>query len=112
MSSPFSYLLLLLSSLPLATSSSEKLAEDMKLRARNMPIAYQVCLLFPIPYNQRLQRNKAKPCEVDDNDDAVDIRGRSSFLWSGKGSGQHEQRVKVTKAGFYAVQVFYSFFIM
>ncbi len=36
----------------------------------------------------------------------------SSLLWSGKNVGQAERRGKVVKAGFYAVQVFYSFFIM
>ena len=45
--------------------------------------------------------------EVDD-----DNHERSSLLWSGKGAGQQEKKVKVVKAAFYAVQVFYSFFIM
>ena len=36
----------------------------------------------------------------------------SSLLWSGKGAGEHEKRARFVKAGFYAVQVFYSFFIM
>lgn len=45
--------------------------------------------------------------EVDD-----DNHERSSLLWSGKGAGQQEKKVKVVKAAFYAAQVFYSFFIM
>ena len=45
--------------------------------------------------------------EVDD-----DNQERSSLLWSGKGAGQQEKKVKVVKATFYAAQVFYSFFIM
>jgi len=36
----------------------------------------------------------------------------SSFKWLGKGAGTAEQRTKFIKAAFYAVQVFYSFFIM
>lgn len=36
----------------------------------------------------------------------------SSLLWSGKGAGQQEKKARFVKAGFYAVQVFYSFFIM
>ncbi|CAF9926343.1 hypothetical protein IMSHALPRED_006936 [Imshaugia aleurites] len=39
-------------------------------------------------------------------------RDRGSFLWSGKGAGQREKKVRLVKAAFYAVQVFYSFFIM
>lgn len=45
--------------------------------------------------------------EVDD-----DNHERSSLLWSGKSAGQQEKKFKVVKAAFYAVQVFYSFFIM
>ncbi len=33
-------------------------------------------------------------------------------MWSGKGAGQQEKKVRVVKAALYAVQVFYSFFIM
>ena len=45
--------------------------------------------------------------EDDDNN-----HERSSLLWSGKDAGQQEKKVRVVKAAFYAVQVFYSFFIM
>lgn len=38
--------------------------------------------------------------------------GRSSLLWSGKNAQQAETKVKLVKAALYAVQVFYSFFIM
>ena len=56
--------------------------------------------------------SKAKACFVfqDDDDDAG--RDRGSFLWSGKGAGQQEKKVRLVKAALYAVQVFYSFFIM
>ncbi|MCJ1262642.1 hypothetical protein MMC22_002512 [Lobaria immixta] len=37
---------------------------------------------------------------------------RSSLLWLGQRAGSAEKRVKLVKALFYAVQVFYSFFIM
>ncbi|MCJ1409199.1 hypothetical protein MMC19_003277 [Ptychographa xylographoides] len=36
----------------------------------------------------------------------------SSFKWLGRSTGQAEQKTKMIKAAFYAVQVFYSFFIM
>ncbi|KAL8823016.1 MAG: hypothetical protein Q9191_006263 [Dirinaria sp. TL-2023a] len=36
----------------------------------------------------------------------------SSLLWSGKNAQQAETKVKLVKAALYAVQVFYSFFIM
>lgn len=45
-------------------------------------------------------------CEVDDNEQ------RSSLLWSGRGRVDAEVKAKLIKAAFYAVQVFYSFFIM
>ena len=47
---------------------------------------------------------------LQDDDDAVQDRG--SFLWSGKGAGQQEKRIRAAKAALYALQVFYSFFIM
>lgn len=37
---------------------------------------------------------------------------RSSLLWLGQKAGGAEKKVKLVKALFYAVQVFYSFFIM
>lgn len=37
---------------------------------------------------------------------------RSSLLWLGQRAGSAEKKVKLVKALFYAVQVFYSFFIM
>jgi len=46
------------------------------------------------------------------HDDGDTGRDRGSFLWSGKGAGQQEKKVRLVKALFYAVQVFYSFFIM
>ncbi|KAI4137516.1 MAG: hypothetical protein L6R39_007237 [Caloplaca ligustica] len=46
--------------------------------------------------------------EADDDD----VRERSSLLWSGKSAGEAEKKQKLVKAGLYAVQVFYSFFIM
>ncbi|MCJ1478492.1 hypothetical protein MMC13_007172 [Lambiella insularis] len=35
-----------------------------------------------------------------------------SYKWLGKSAGQAHQRAKLVKAAFYALQVFYSFFIM
>lgn len=48
----------------------------------------------------------------DGGDDDGAGRDRGSFLWSGKGAGRQEKKVRLVKAAFYAVQVFYSFFIM
>ncbi|KAL8989376.1 MAG: hypothetical protein Q9177_001717, partial [Variospora cf. flavescens] len=41
-----------------------------------------------------------------------DERERNSLLWAGKSAGEAEKKQKIIKAAFYAVQVFYSFFIM
>ncbi|KAL8714874.1 MAG: hypothetical protein Q9220_001387 [cf. Caloplaca sp. 1 TL-2023] len=46
----------------------------------------------------------------DDEDDV--LRERSSLLWAGKSAGEAQKKQKIIKAAFYAVQVFYSFFIM
>ena len=54
-------------------------------------------------------------CAEDDDGDGDGDRGgldRGSFLWSGKGAGRREKKVRLVKAALYAVQVFYSFFIM
>ena len=51
-------------------------------------------------------------CLQDDGGDGDAGRDQGSFLWSGKGAGQREKKVRLVKAAFYAVQVFYSFFIM
>lgn len=56
-------------------------------------------------------RHGTKNRSFEDGDDD-DGRERSSLLWSGKDVGQHEKKVRLVKAGLYAVQVFYSFFIM
>ncbi len=45
-------------------------------------------------------------------DDDEDVRERSSYLWAGKNVGEAEKKQKLLKALLYAVQVFYSFFIM
>lgn len=46
-------------------------------------------------------------------DDAGDTsQERGSLLWSGKDAGRREKKVRLVKAALYAVQVFYSFFIM
>ncbi|KAL9604814.1 MAG: hypothetical protein Q9219_000262 [cf. Caloplaca sp. 3 TL-2023] len=47
---------------------------------------------------------------TDDDDD--DMRRRGSLLWAGKSAGEAEKKQKLIRAAFYAVQVFYSFFIM
>lgn len=44
--------------------------------------------------------------------DDDDVRERRSLLWAGKSAGQAEKKQKLVKAALYAVQVFYSFFIM
>ncbi|KAL8781193.1 MAG: hypothetical protein Q9203_001036 [Teloschistes exilis] len=55
--------------------------------------------------------NKLPNCLDEDDDE--DVRERSSLLWAtGKSLGEVEKRQKLVKAAFYAVQVFYSFFIM
>jgi len=36
----------------------------------------------------------------------------SSLLWPGQSQEEHDKRARIVKAAFYAVQVFYSFFIM
>ena len=48
--------------------------------------------------------------KVDGEDDHAATRG--SFLWLGQGADTREKKTKLVKAAFYAVQVFYSFFIM
>ncbi|KAL8695988.1 MAG: hypothetical protein Q9224_003032 [Gallowayella concinna] len=45
-------------------------------------------------------------------DNADDVRERSSLLRAGNKVGEVEKKQKILKAVFYAVQVFYSFFIM
>lgn len=47
---------------------------------------------------------------LKDGDEAGQERG--SLLWSGKDAGQREKKVRLVRAALYAVQVFYSFFIM
>jgi len=55
--------------------------------------------------------NKLKPSSSVPT--ATDGQESSSLLWStGQSAQQVEQRSKVVKAAFYALQVFYSFFIM
>ncbi|EON62047.1 hypothetical protein W97_01266 [Coniosporium apollinis CBS 100218] len=44
--------------------------------------------------------------------DTRDDGESSSLLWPGRTRGEAEQRSRIVKAVFYAVQVFYSFFIM
>lgn len=64
-----------------------------------------------------------KPCDgekpwlrvlfkVDGEDDPTSPTARRSFMWLGQGADTREKRVRLVKAAFYAVQVFYSFFIM
>lgn len=56
-------------------------------------------------------RHETKTRILEDGRDDDD-QERSSLLWSGKDVGQREKKVRLVKAGLYAVQVFYSFFIM
>lgn len=49
---------------------------------------------------------------LQDDDHDVAGQDRGSFLWSGKSAGQQEKKIRLVKAALYAVQVFYSFFIM
>ena len=53
--------------------------------------------------------DEAKPALLNQGDGDQE---RSSLLWSGKSARETETKVKLIKAAFYAVQVFYSFFIM
>ena len=73
-------------------------------RVRDVPI-----LILRIKGKRRDSEAKAC-CVFQDDDDAG--QGRGSFLWSGKGAGQQEKKIRLVKAALYAVQVFYSFFIM
>ena len=58
-----------------------------------------------------LSKVYAKRCFMFKDDDAEESRSLTG--WLGRGLGRREeQRTKMVKAGFYAVQVFYSFFIM
>lgn len=41
-----------------------------------------------------------------------EVGEHSSLLWLGQRAGNAEKKIKMIKALFYAVQVFYSFFIM
>lgn len=50
------------------------------------------------------------PCSFQDDDE--DVPRRSSLFWAGKNVDDAEKKQKLVKAVFYAVQVFYSFFIM
>ncbi|KAI4186887.1 MAG: hypothetical protein L6R41_003165 [Letrouitia leprolyta] len=54
------------------------------------------------------RRAKEHILQVDDDD----ARERRSLLWSGKSTGEAEKKQKLIKAALYAVQVFYSFFII
>lgn len=51
---------------------------------------------------------EAKPVFAKDDE----VGEHSSFPWLGQKAGRAEKKVKIVKALFYAVQVFYSFFIM
>ena len=78
---------------------------------------------FIIPLRRRLcsSRLSFPPCafvnaEIADDDDVPSSTARSSY-WRpppllGKLAGTTQTRTKVVKALFYALQVFYSFFIM
>lgn len=78
----------------------------MRLAAQNMRIVYQVSSDL---YSVLDAQPWAKTTHQDDGDDGQE---RSSLLWSGKGAGQQEKKVRLVKAALYALQVFYSFFIM
>lgn len=87
----------------------------MRPAARNTPTVYQVrdCPCFLCRCKGKGRDFRAKVCLYlqDDGDDDAG-RDRGSFLWSGKGAGQQEKKIRLVKAALYAVQVFYSFFIM
>ncbi|KAL8761996.1 MAG: hypothetical protein Q9184_001943 [Pyrenodesmia sp. 2 TL-2023] len=57
-----------------------------------------------------MEEPKAKIKFFQDDDD--DVQERGSSLWSGKNAGEAEKKQKLIKAALYAVQVFYSFFII
>lgn len=50
--------------------------------------------------------------KMSNTQDTRDDGESSSLLWPGRTRGEAEQRSRIVKAAFYAVQVFYSFFIM
>ena len=55
---------------------------------------------------------QSREAKVSCEGEEVDGQERSSLLWSGKGQGQQAKKIRLVKAALYAVQVFYSFFIM
>lgn len=61
--------------------------------------------------SRRYETSSAEYANSLPNDDHAG-QDRGSFLWSGKGAGQQEKKIRTVKAALYAVQVFYSFFIM
>ncbi|KAL8829044.1 MAG: hypothetical protein Q9170_006346 [Blastenia crenularia] len=59
---------------------------------------------------RHIWKEEAKDAVLEADDD--NVRERSSLLRSGKNAGEAEKKQKLIRAAFYAVQVFYSFFIM
>ena len=57
-------------------------------------------------YEARVETPKLRLVCVFQDDDGDAGRDRGSFLWSGKGAGQQEKKVRLVKAALYAVQVF------
>jgi copper transporter 1 len=58
------------------------------------------------------RRYEASSAEYMNNLPIDENEERSSLLWSGKGRRDAEMKVKLVKGMLYAVQVYYSFFIM
>lgn len=49
---------------------------------------------------------------AEGNGDDETPTSRRSFLWIGKDAEAREKKIRIIKGAYYAVQVFYSFFIM
>ncbi len=96
-----------------ATRSCERQAGNMNSAARSTRTVYHVSdVRVYRRYEARVETPKLRLVCAFQDDDGDTGRDRGSFLWSGKGAGQQEKKVRLVKALFYAVQVFYSFFIM
>lgn len=78
----------------------------MRRLAESTRIAYPVSNRCRFEVFGFVRSSRAKGCQDDDGQEA------SSLLWSGRNQDNAQRKVKAVKAALYAVQVFYSFFIM
>ncbi|GAM82648.1 hypothetical protein ANO11243_006300 [Dothideomycetidae sp. 11243] len=81
--------------------------------SRKSPPSLSFILLSLLRRGAFLLRYTARPEYTDDDGETTTIEHRRSLLRSGREGGpQNDRRTTIIKALFYAVQVFYSFFIM